>query len=133
MPASVGAQGASPELRPCFELVLDTRADHRDAAGMSEDNPNVARPEAAEPATAIEAGAGGMAADGAGSASPMASSAALAEQANPSSVRPDARVATDEVRPEVNKLHEWGAAVAIMAFITLVFLGFLFFFRGISL
>ncbi|OJY20627.1 MAG: hypothetical protein BGO98_04885 [Myxococcales bacterium 68-20] len=112
--------------------MLDTRADHRDAAGMSEDTPNVARPEAAEPATAIEAGTGGLAA-GVGSASPMASSAVLADQANPASVRPAGGAAANEVRPEVNKLHEWGAAVAIMAFLTLVFLGFLFFFRGISL
>ncbi len=100
---------------------------------MSEDPPNVARPEAAEPVTAIEAGTGGMAADDAGSASPLASSAALADLANPASVSADAGAVANEARPEVNKLHEWGAAVAIMAFLTLVFLGFLFFFRGITL
>ena len=100
---------------------------------MSEDTPNVARPEAAEPATAIEAGTGGTAAGGAGSASLMFDSAALAELANPSSVKTDEGAAVKGERLEVNKLHEWGAAVAIMAFLTLVLFGFLFFLRGLSL
>lgn len=85
-------------MRPRFEWVLDTRADHRDAVGMSEDTPN----------------------------------AALADPASPTSTTPDG-VAEANARPPVNKLHEWGAAIAIMAFLTLIFLGFLFFFRELSL
>jgi hypothetical protein len=38
------------------------------------------------------------------------------------------------VAPEpINKLHEWAAAIAIMAFLTLVLVGFIFFLRGTSL
>ncbi|MBX3202347.1 MAG: hypothetical protein KF894_29735 [Labilithrix sp.] len=33
----------------------------------------------------------------------------------------------------VNKLHEWGAALAIMALLTLILFSFLFFLRGVSL
>ena len=100
---------------------------------MSEDDPNVASPTAAEPPTAIEAGAGGTAAVRADSASLMSDSAAIADLANPSFVTPDGGATVKDERPEVNKLHEWGAAVAIMAFLTLVLFGFLFFLRGLSL
>ncbi len=84
---------------------LDTRADHRDAARMSEEEPKVPSPLAS-----VEA--------------PGAPRGSETRAASPVPGAP----------PEpVNKVHEWAAAAAIVVFLSIVLAGFVYFFRGTSI
>jgi hypothetical protein len=58
---------------------------------------------------------------------------ALVVNAAPGDRAPGDRRASGDGPRAVNKLHEWAAAVLIMALLAAILIGFLFFVRGVSL
>lgn len=119
-------------VRRGFEVLLDTRSIHRDAAcAPMADEEKAAEaaadpekpaattekePSAAEAVPEAEAPAAKAPENGA----PVESAASAAEEASPPP-------------PPVNMVHEWLAAVVIMAILAAFLFGFLFFLRGTSL
>jgi hypothetical protein len=91
---------------------------------MPDDDPNVAlRIEPAIAPVELAVGPIDRAAEG---------GVGLAVSAPPDRAREE-RLGRADARAGVNKVHEWAAAVVVMALITAILFGFLFFMRGVSL